>query len=91
MFSVRVTFARSGKYLEGKIIHHSGRTVVSASTREQCYQDHGLPATDTAAAINLASILARRCLESGILFVHAENDESDESEKSKAFFKQLRA
>lgn len=87
----RVTFARLGKHLEAKVVHYSGRTIVSASTREACYQEHGLPTTDTSAAINLATILARRCLESGILFVHAEIEEFANSEKSKAFFNQLRS
>lgn len=43
------------------------------------------------AATNLATILARRGLESGVLFAHAELDGSDKSEKTKAFFNQLRA
>lgn len=73
------------------MVHNSGRTVVSASTRESCYQKHGLPSSDTEAALNLAEILARRCQESGILFVHVDNEEMESSEKTKAFFAKLRS
>ena len=86
-----MTFARHGKFLEAKVVHHTGRTVLSASTREECYQRHGLPTADTEAAVNLATILVRRCLESGVLFAECQAaDASQGSEKSKAFFKQLR-
>lgn len=73
------------------MVHNSGRTVVSASTRESCYQNHGLPSSDTEAALNLAKILARRCQESGILFVDVDYVGSESSEKTKAFFQQLRS
>ena len=84
-------FTRLGKHLEASVLHHSGRVIVTASTRESCYRDLELPAADTEAAVNLATILARRCLESGVLFVHVDASEVDGSGKTKAFYEQLRS
>lgn len=38
--------------------------------------------SDTQAAINIGTILARRCLEAGILYVHREKFNEDDSSRS---------
>ena len=86
----RVTFEKVGKHLEAKIIHHTGRTIVSASTNESAYRDQGLPIGDTEAAKNLGVILARRCLEAGILFARKEVPEEQSSEKVRSFVTALK-
>jgi len=85
----KVTFEKVGKYLEAKVVHHTGRVVLSASTKEEAYKNQGLSLADQDAAINLGKILARRCLEAGILYLHKEVLDENTSEKAKAFVREL--
>lgn len=34
----RVIFEKNGKYLSAKVVHNSGRTLISASTSEEAYR-----------------------------------------------------
>ncbi|KAI1292031.1 39S ribosomal protein L18, mitochondrial [Halotydeus destructor] len=87
----KVVFERNGRYLTAKVIHNSGRTLVSACTSEESYQAQSDSLGDTQAAKNVGNMLARRCLESGILFVHKEiREDESKSPKVNAFLAALR-
>jgi len=86
----KLTFEKMGRYLIGKVIHYSGRTVVSASTSEPPIFNHLKSSSDIIAAKTIGMILARRCLEAGILWVDCQPvngaiSVETESEKERAF------
>ncbi|KAK0181061.1 hypothetical protein PV327_003378 [Microctonus hyperodae] len=62
------------------IEHYMNGIVVSASTKEWPIKKQLYRAQDSAAYLNLGRILAQRCLESGIMFVHNQL-ESENCEK----------
>ncbi|CAL1286133.1 unnamed protein product [Larinioides sclopetarius] len=72
VFWNKLSFERSAKHTAAKVIHNSGRTIVSASTQEWAIRKHLKSTIDKAAVYNIARILAQRCLESGIYFVSKE-------------------
>lgn len=63
----------------GWVEHHTGTTVVSASTREWGIKQQLYSTTDTNAIHNIGRVLARRCLESGITEVYTELDQYAEN------------
>ncbi|XP_054717179.1 39S ribosomal protein L18, mitochondrial-like [Uloborus diversus] len=68
----KLIFERSQQHTTAKVVHNSGHTVVSASTQEWSIRRHLKSTIDSNAVVNIARILALRCLQSGILFVHKE-------------------
>lgn len=68
----KLFFEKSSKHTSVKVVHNSGRTVISASTKEWAIRKHLKSTIDNNAVINIARVLAHRCLQSGILFVHRE-------------------
>ncbi|GFT85563.1 39S ribosomal protein L18, mitochondrial [Trichonephila clavipes] len=72
VFWNKLHFEKSLKHTSAKVVHHSGRTIVSASTREWAIRKHLKSTIDKSAIYNIACILAQRCLESGIYFVSKE-------------------
>lgn len=70
----RVEFHRVGQFVEGRIVHHTGRILVTASSREEALIKYGIGKSDSETAKILGFILARRCLESGILFVNVPKE-----------------
>lgn len=82
----RVTFEKNGKYLTAQVVHHSGRVIISASSKDPAFkaQAMGSGLTDINAARNLATIIARKCYEAGILYLH--KDLSEEKTSQKVYF-----
>ena len=82
----RVEFHRVGQFVEGRIVHHTGRTLVSASSEEEALIKYGIGKSDSETARILGFILARRSLEAGILFVNVpKNLRETKSERDRAF------
>lgn len=79
----RVTFEKNGKYLTAQVIHHSGRVIMTASSKDPAFkaQTTGSGLTDINAARNLATIIARKCFEAGILYLHKDLSEERTSQK----------
>lgn len=78
----------SPSHVTARVEHFTGKTVVSASTREWALRKHLYSAHDVCAAESVGRVIARRCLESGILHVHISLGETS-SDKVKAFSKAL--
>ncbi|XP_054163090.1 39S ribosomal protein L18, mitochondrial-like [Oppia nitens] len=87
----KISFEVIGKHLMAKIVHNSGRVIVSASTKEAAIKQQLKSSGGITAASALGHILAMRALESGIhqVFVSTQH-ESDKSIKVKAFIKSLK-
>ncbi|KFM78540.1 39S ribosomal protein L18, mitochondrial, partial [Stegodyphus mimosarum] len=66
----KLFFKKTANHTSAKVVHHSGRTIVSASTQEWSLRKYLKSAIDSNAVINVARVLAQRCLQSGILSVH---------------------
>jgi len=72
------------------IQHCSGEIVLSASTKEWAIRKYLYSGNDVSAAKNIGKIIAQRCLESGILHVHASfNQEEQISESVTEFLKEV--
>lgn len=66
LFWHKLVLERKGRHIIAKICHHNSHIVIQASTNEQSVNKHLYRANDTNAYINLARVLANRCLECGI-------------------------
>nr|XP_027202237.1 uncharacterized protein LOC113796211 [Dermatophagoides pteronyssinus] len=90
----KVILEKRSKYLIGKIVHHSGRTIVSASTNEPSiavFLGSKSTYTDVKAAKILGQVLAMRSLESGIHSVFYDYREQRKSgEKLSSFIDALK-
>jgi len=58
------------------VVHNDGTIVTEASSTEWGIKKQLVSTNDRSSAMNVARVLAQRCLESGILAVHCENDAS---------------
>lgn len=65
-FPHRLEVSSSGRYVTAKIVHHENGTVLQASTSEWAIKKQLFKTNDTSAYVNLARVLAQRCLESGL-------------------------
>ncbi|XP_042904756.1 large ribosomal subunit protein uL18m [Parasteatoda tepidariorum] len=72
VFWNKLHFERSAKHTSAKVYHNSGRKIASASTKEWAIKKHLKSGIDNDAVACIARVLARRCLQSGILFVSTE-------------------
>uniref|UniRef100_A0A1B6MEG2 Large ribosomal subunit protein uL18m n=1 Tax=Graphocephala atropunctata TaxID=36148 RepID=A0A1B6MEG2_9HEMI len=59
-------YNRSSRSVTGEVVHNSGQVAASASTNEWALSKHLYSKNDTSAHVNLARVLAQRCLETGI-------------------------
>lgn len=90
-FILRVEFGRVGQFLEGRVVHFTGRTLVTASTCEEPLLKLGIGKNDREAAKILGFLLAQRCLEAGIIFVDVSSElNQQKSEKASAFLDALK-
>ncbi|KAG7167546.1 39S ribosomal protein L18-like [Homarus americanus] len=81
---------QSQRHITGQVVHYTGTTVVSASTREWAIKQQLYSTTDVIAIENIGRILAQRCLESGITEVYTDLEKSKESsEKVRLFLSAL--
>ena len=65
-FIFRLELNETGRYISAKVIHYEAGTVLQASTSEWAIKKQLYKTKDTSAYINLARVLAQRCLESGL-------------------------
>jgi len=88
----RVEFSEDMRHTMGCVRHHTGRVVLSASTREWPLQSR-LPSTsDYTSAVTVGRVLARRCLEAGITEVELEKfEEAPKSKKLNTFLSELQS
>ncbi|XP_050700400.1 39S ribosomal protein L18, mitochondrial-like [Eriocheir sinensis] len=91
LYWYKLMLEQSNRHSTGWVEHHTGTTVVSASTREWAIKQQLYSTTDTSAIRNIGHVLARRCLESGITEVYTELDQyAESSAKVKLFLSALR-
>uniref|UniRef100_A0ABM5FZI3 Large ribosomal subunit protein uL18m n=1 Tax=Pogona vitticeps TaxID=103695 RepID=A0ABM5FZI3_9SAUR len=69
-FWLRVRLNQTQKHVEAYVESSSGHIVVSASTREWAIKKHLHSTSGVTACENVGRVLAQRCLEAGINFVH---------------------
>ncbi|XP_046910043.2 uncharacterized protein LOC124491449 [Dermatophagoides farinae] len=90
----KVVLVKRSKYLIAKIIHHSGRTTISAATNEPSlaiFLGSKSTYTDVKAAKILGQVLAMRALESGIHSIFYDHREYGKSgEKLSSFIDALK-
>ncbi|KAK3857327.1 hypothetical protein Pcinc_036256 [Petrolisthes cinctipes] len=87
----KLVMEHSRRHTIGRVVHHTGTTVVSASTQEWAIKQHLYSTSDVSAAHNIGRILADRCLKSGIAEVYTELDHYEEtSEKVRTFLSAIR-
>ncbi|XP_041457133.1 39S ribosomal protein L18, mitochondrial-like [Lytechinus variegatus] len=71
--------SKTNRHITAHIEHIKGNIVVKASTKEWAIKRHLYSTSDVSASENLGRVLAQRCLESGISFIHVnmKNEEKD--------------
>ncbi|KAG8185226.1 hypothetical protein JTE90_002755 [Oedothorax gibbosus] len=90
VFWNKLHFEKSLKHTSASVKHNSGKTIISASTKEWAIKRHLKSTIDRNALVNVARILAQRCLQSGIYFVSKEFSERElATEKIQIFLKTL--
>ncbi|XP_037092507.1 39S ribosomal protein L18, mitochondrial-like [Pollicipes pollicipes] len=87
----RLLFDASHRHTSAHVEHRTGRSVVSASTRELCLRRHLFSAVDVSAAENVGRVLARRCLQAGLTEVHfaATEEELQRSDRLRLFVRAM--
>lgn len=89
-FWYKLILESSSRHVSGQVVHYTGRTVVSASTKEWAIKRHLYSCNDVSAYENIGRILAHRCLQSGIIEIHTDlSVEGESSEKVASFIKAL--
>ncbi|XP_014679039.1 PREDICTED: 39S ribosomal protein L18, mitochondrial-like [Priapulus caudatus] len=63
----RLRFKRNSHRTTAEVVHYGGRVVVTASTSEPAIMNQLYSGSDVAAAANIGSIIAQRCLQAGIV------------------------
>lgn len=69
----KLVLEKNGKHLDAALVHWSGRKVVQASTKEKQLEKY-FKGINTRAAILLAKIIVRRCLQSGYITAASDFD-----------------
>ncbi|XP_072163390.1 large ribosomal subunit protein uL18m-like [Diadema setosum] len=81
---------KTNRHITAYIQHINGHVAVQASTKEWAIKQHLYSTSDVVASLNLGRVLAQRCLESGISYVHLNMEkERQEQEAIKAFLDAL--
>ncbi|KAH8039527.1 hypothetical protein HPB51_007429 [Rhipicephalus microplus] len=75
---VWLVFESSGQSVSGSVVHVDGHVVLRVSSSEWGIRKQLVSATDRSAAAAVASVLARRCLEAGLLCVEAPTGDGDQ-------------
>ncbi|GJQ78057.1 putative ribosomal protein L18 [Trypoxylus dichotomus] len=79
----------SGRYISASIQHFENGKVIKASTNEWALQKQLYRSTDYSAYVNLARVLAQRCLQMGIIEVRSDIEPPNADGKIAAFLKTL--
>ncbi|XP_030847284.1 39S ribosomal protein L18, mitochondrial [Strongylocentrotus purpuratus] len=77
---------KTNRHISARIEHIKGDIVVQASTKEWAIKKHLYSTSDVSASENLGRVLADRCLESGINFVHNSMKKTDKEQEGMAVF-----
>jgi len=78
----------SGRYVSAEVNHFENGPVVKASTQEWALKEQLYKTKDTSAFVNLARVLAFRCLQSGITEMVC-NIEAEPGSKTKKFLETM--
>ncbi|XGW14575.1 hypothetical protein V3C99_000684 [Haemonchus contortus] len=91
-FIYKVELVQTKSHQEARLVHYRNGIVIEASTKEKAISDQLYSNTDTCASMNLARILATRCLQAGIHFAipGATEEQIEISKHQKEFFKTLK-
>uniref|UniRef100_L7LWE8 Large ribosomal subunit protein uL18m n=1 Tax=Rhipicephalus pulchellus TaxID=72859 RepID=L7LWE8_RHIPC len=81
----KLVFESSGQSVSGSVVHVDGHVVLRVSSSEWGIRKQLVSATDRSAAAAVASVLARRCLEAGLLCVQAPTGDREGSLRLQAF------
>ncbi|CAL4159972.1 unnamed protein product, partial [Meganyctiphanes norvegica] len=86
----RLILESTSRHVSGQVVHYTGKTIISASTKEWAIKRHLYSTNDVSAYENIGSILAHRCLQSGISEIHTDlSVEGERSEKIRSFIEAL--
>lgn len=72
---------QSNRHIHAYVEHYSGNKVISASTKEWAIKKCLKSTVDSGAAKLVGTVLAQRCLESGMLEIHSNYDMKSASQK----------
>lgn len=87
----KIVFEQSGRYLNTYLLHWSGKKILETSTSEPKLSKYFRNPNTSQAAVILAQVMSRRCLQSGYLQVGADYIKSDDNLglKNRVFFESL--
>lgn len=88
-FFFRLLVTKTNRHITARIEHIKGNIVVQASTKEWAIKKHLYSTSDVSASENLGRVLADRCLESGINFVHNSMKKTDKEQEGVCLSHQL--
>eukprot|EP00052_Salpingoeca_macrocollata_P000575 m.21075 g.21075 ORF g.21075 m.21075 type:complete len:129 (+) comp10655_c0_seq1:1-387(+) len=88
-FVYRLRLELTGRHVTAQVQHHTGRVVLSASTREMPIAQQLYGTADKAAAHNIGRVTAQRMQESGISAVHWDHQGRKYHGKVKEFLDAL--
>ncbi|XP_022907131.2 large ribosomal subunit protein uL18m [Onthophagus taurus] len=77
------------RHITATISHFTNGVVLKATTKEWALQKQLYSLTDYSAYVNLARVLAQRCLECGIIEFYCDYEPRDNQEKLAGFLKTL--
>uniref|UniRef100_A0A131XCC7 Large ribosomal subunit protein uL18m n=1 Tax=Hyalomma excavatum TaxID=257692 RepID=A0A131XCC7_9ACAR len=81
----KLVFETGAQSLSASVVHVDGHVVLRASSSEWGIRKQLVSATDRSAAAAVACVLARRCLEAGLLCVQAPPSDQEGSLRLQAF------
>lgn len=88
--SLRIFVDLSGKKIVARVEHFTGKTILNVSTDAPEIKQHLYSTQDSSAVINLARVLADRCLQFGLNQLHFLKDpDFEKSKKLQLFYKTL--
>lgn len=89
----KLVFEQSGRYLNTYLLHWSGKKLIESSTSEPKLSKYFKNPNTSQAAITLAQVMSRRCLQSGYLSVGVDDFTTDDTTgiKTKLFFEPIQS
>ena len=82
---LRLVFERDGAFLMSKVVHSSGKELLSISTRNRSLREFLRYPSSVHAARNLGIVVSNKCLQCGIMALRHYPNQPKLSEKEKAF------
>lgn len=88
----KLVLEQSGRYLNTYLLHWSGKKLIESSTSEPKLSKYFKNPHTSQAAITLAQVMSRRCLQSGYLTVGVDDFTDDSTGiKTKLFFESIQS